>query len=142
VPSALPRTLGEWLEEPFALAMSSGFFAFFAHTGVLGALVARGARPTRVSGSSAGALVTGAYAAGAEPGRIEEELAGLRRHDFWDPRPGLGLLAGAAGDVLDQRALIGERLGAAHNALDAIGAPRLADGCVLSLAARIRAIPR
>lgn len=30
----------------------------------------------------------------------------------------------------------------AHNALDAIGAPRLADGCVLSLAARIRAIPR
>lgn len=94
MPSALPRTLGEWLEEPFALAMSSGFFAFFAHTGVLGALVARGARPTRVSGSSAGALVTGAYAAGAEPGRLEEELAGLRRHDFWDPRPGLGLLEG------------------------------------------------
>lgn len=30
----------------------------------------------------------------------------------------------------------------AHNALDALNAPRLADGCVLSLAARIRAIPR
>ena len=30
----------------------------------------------------------------------------------------------------------------AHNALDAIGAPRLADGCVLSLAARIRALAR
>lgn len=30
----------------------------------------------------------------------------------------------------------------AHNALDALKAPRLADGCVLSLAARIRAIPR
>ena len=30
----------------------------------------------------------------------------------------------------------------AHNTLDARGAPRLADGCVLSLAARIRSIPR
>ena len=30
----------------------------------------------------------------------------------------------------------------AHNALDVLKAPRLADGCVLSLAARIRAIPR
>lgn len=29
-----------------------------------------------------------------------------------------------------------------HNALDALTAPRLADGCVLSLAARIRSIPR
>ncbi|HQY60242.1 MAG TPA: patatin-like phospholipase family protein [Polyangiaceae bacterium] len=94
MPRALPRTLGEWLEAPFALAMSSGFFSFFAHTGVLGALVATGAAPTRVSGSSAGALVTGAYAAGADPEHLEEELARLRRQDFWDPRPGLGLLAG------------------------------------------------
>ena len=30
----------------------------------------------------------------------------------------------------------------AHNALDGLRAPRLADGCVLSLAARIRSIPR
>lgn len=89
-----PSTLGAWLDEPFALAMSSGFFAFFAHTGVLGALASRGHNPTRVSGSSAGALVTGAYAAGASPERLEEELGGLRREDFWDPRPGLGLLAG------------------------------------------------
>ena len=34
-----PPTLREWLaEEPFALAMSAGFFGFFAHTGVLLAL--------------------------------------------------------------------------------------------------------
>ncbi len=92
------RTLGDWLAEPYALAMSSGFFAFFAHTGVLSALHERGplqaGGPTRVSGSSAGALVTGAYAAGLSPDALEAELDRLRRDDFWDPRPGLGLLAG------------------------------------------------
>jgi seryl-tRNA synthetase len=30
----------------------------------------------------------------------------------------------------------------AHNALDSLNAPRLADGCVLSLAARVRSLPR
>jgi hypothetical protein len=67
-------TLGDWLaEEPFGLAMSSGFFGFFAHTGMLEALIARGLRPVHVGGSSAGALVTGVFAAGVPP----EELAGV-----------------------------------------------------------------
>jgi len=49
-------TLGDWLaERPFALAMSSGFFAFFAHTGMLAALLERGLVPRMVAGSSAGA---------------------------------------------------------------------------------------
>ena len=88
------RTLGEWLSEPFALTMSSGFFSFFAHTGALSTLEARGLLPTRVSGSSAGALVTGAFAAGLSTDRLEAELTSLERAHFWDPRPGFGLLAG------------------------------------------------
>jgi NTE family protein len=47
--------------------MSSGFFSFFAHAGLLGVLIDEGFLPERVSGSSAGALVTGAWAGGVEP---------------------------------------------------------------------------
>jgi NTE family protein len=74
--------------------MSSGFFAFFAHTGFLQALVDAGHAPSRASGSSAGALVTGAYASGLEPDALAAELLALRREDFWDPGFGLGLLRG------------------------------------------------
>jgi NTE family protein len=88
-------TLGEWLEgEPFALGMSSGFFGFFAHTGMLEALVEAGLRPAHVAGSSAGALVAGAWAAGIEPSDLAGELLALERRDFWDPAPGPGLLRG------------------------------------------------
>lgn len=88
-------TLREWLsEQPFSLAMSSGFFGFFAHTGVVEVLEAEGLLPRRLAGSSAGALVTGAFAAGLAPARLAEELLRLERKDFWDPAPGVGLLAG------------------------------------------------
>ena len=87
--------LADWLGAgPFALAMSSGFFAFFAHTGLLSVLVEEGLVPVRVSGSSAGALVTGAWASGADPGAIADRLLSLERSHFWDPAPGLGLLRG------------------------------------------------
>ena len=87
--------LGDWLDErPFALAMSSGFFSFFAHTGMLGTLTDRGLSPTHVAGSSAGALVGGAWAAGLETHALADRLMSLRREDFWDPAPGAGLLAG------------------------------------------------
>lgn len=89
-------TFAAWLElEPFSLAMSSGFFGFFAHTGMLAALVEAGLRPRRVTGSSAGALVAGAYLAGLDPEELARELLRVKRADFWDPRPGLGLLRGA-----------------------------------------------
>jgi NTE family protein len=88
-------TLGEWLAaQPFALAMSSGFFSFFAHTGMLDALTSRGLRPQLVAGSSAGALVGAAYASGLEAPQLAERLFALERRDFWDPRIGPGLLAG------------------------------------------------
>jgi NTE family protein len=89
-------TLRDWLREaPFTLALSSGFFGFFAHAGVVGVLEEEGLLPARVCGSSAGALVGALWAAGVPAGRIREELLALRRAQFWDPRPGLGLLRGA-----------------------------------------------
>lgn len=88
-------TLREVLSErPFALAMSSGFFGFFAHTGMLTALVDAGLMPVRVSGSSAGALVGGLWAAGLDPAEARAALEGLTRGAFWDPAPGPGFLRG------------------------------------------------
>ena len=92
---AAAPTLAEWLAEaPFTLGLSSGFFGFFAHTGVLLALEEAGLTPAAVSGSSAGALVGGLWAAGLDGPALATELRGLTRADFWDPRPGLGLLRG------------------------------------------------
>jgi NTE family protein len=93
--------LADWLaQQPFALAMSSGFFSFYAHTGMLGALASRGHAPSAVSGSSAGALVGGAWAAGLPVEDLAERLIALRRDEFWDPSPGFGLLAGKKFDAL------------------------------------------
>jgi NTE family protein len=88
-------TLRDWLREgPFALALSSGFFGFFAHAGVVSVLEEEGLLPAHVSGSSAGALVGGLWAAGVPASRLRAELLELRREHFWDPAPGLGLLRG------------------------------------------------
>jgi NTE family protein len=89
------KTLREHLAEgPFSLAMSSGFFSFFAHTGFLTVLEDEGLVPSRVSGSSAGALVAAAWAAGVDAPVLATELTSLARRDFWDPAPGAGLLRG------------------------------------------------
>jgi NTE family protein len=92
--SAAP-TLREWLRErPFALGLSSGFFGFFAHVGLMTVLEDEGLLPARLAGSSAGALVAGLWASGLDGPRLRDELHALRREHFWDPRPGLGLLRG------------------------------------------------
>jgi len=98
----MTETLGDWIEKaPWSLAMSSGFFSFFAHTGMLESLTARvSTKPTRVTGSSAGALVGGAWGAGLEPVALGERLLGLTKDDFWDPAPGVGLLRGKKFDKL------------------------------------------
>jgi len=89
-------TLRQWLSEaPFTLAMSSGFFGFFAHAGFLSVLEEEGLLPARVCGSSAGALAGGLWAAGVSARQICHELLTLRREHFWDVRPGLGLLRGS-----------------------------------------------
>lgn len=88
-------TLREWLQDgPFSLTMSSGFFGFFAHAGVLSVLEEEGLKPRRCSGSSAGALVTGLWASGVPATTLRDELLKLERREFWDPRPGPGLLRG------------------------------------------------
>lgn len=87
--------LREWLaEKPFSMTLSAGFFGFFAHAGVMTVLEDAGLLPVRISGASAGALVGGIWASGANATTIRDELLRLRREDFWDVRPGLGLLAG------------------------------------------------
>lgn len=92
--SAKP-TLREWLgEEPFTLVMSSGFFGFYAHTGVMLALEAAGLLPARAAGASAGALVTGAWSAGVSAELLRDRLHALERREFWDPSLGPGLLRG------------------------------------------------
>lgn len=90
-----PQTLRSWLAAaPYGLAMSSGFFAFFAHTGMMTVLEDEGLVPARVAGSSAGALVTGIWASGVDAPVLAGELEKLERAHFWDPAPGLGLLRG------------------------------------------------
>jgi len=74
--------------------MSSGFFGFYAHAGMLKALEQEDLHPAAVAGSSAGALVAGMYAAGMSAADLCEELVTLERREFWDPWPGLGLLRG------------------------------------------------
>ncbi len=91
-----PLTLREWLRDaPFTLVMSSGFFGFYAHAGMLTVLEDAGLLPSAVAGLSAGALVGAAWAAGRDASSLGPELFALRRDDFWDPAPGPGLLRGA-----------------------------------------------
>ena len=85
------QTHAAWLAaEPFTLALSAGFFGFFAHTGVLQALEEAGLRPRRLVGVSAGALAGGLWASGLSAAELAEELLQLRRADFWDPGLPLG----------------------------------------------------
>jgi NTE family protein len=88
-------TLREHLAaRPFHLALSSGFFGFFAHAGLMLTLEDAGLLPASLSGASAGALVAGTWAAGLDAQGLADALLRIRRDDFWDPAPGLGLLAG------------------------------------------------
>lgn len=88
-------TLQDWLsQEPFTLTLSSGFFSFFAHTGMLAALEEQDLLPQRVTGSSAGALVAACWASGLSTAGLKNILFELKRSDFWDPGFGWGLLKG------------------------------------------------
>jgi NTE family protein len=86
-----PQSNHEWLAaRPFTLALSAGFFGFFAHTGVLRALEEASLVPRRIVGVSAGALAGGLWASGMSAAELAEELLRLRRVDFWDPGLPLG----------------------------------------------------
>jgi len=88
-------TLRKWLErDDFSLALSAGFFSFYAHAGFVKALSDFGLKPRRLMGSSAGALLSSLVCAGYDLKEIELILAEVKRSDFWDFKPGPGILAG------------------------------------------------
>jgi NTE family protein len=59
-----PPTLRAWLRErSFALGLSSGFFGFFAHPGLMSVLEEDDLLPARLAGSSADALISGLWGA-------------------------------------------------------------------------------
>jgi len=89
------KTLGDWLaEKPFTLTMSSGYFSFFAHAGVVAALEEMKLQPQAITGSSAGSLIGGLWGAGVPAAELRTLLFNLERKDFWDPALGMGLLRG------------------------------------------------
>lgn len=85
----------DWLQhQPFALALSSCYFGFFAHIGVLSALEDYHLIPNKISGASAGALAGSMWASGHSMSTLTSLLFTVKRQSFWDPSPGFGLLKG------------------------------------------------
>ena len=93
--SMKPITLRQWLQsEPFTLTLSSGFFSFFAHVGMLSALEAEKLLPVRISGASSGIMVGALWASGCPAYDLQTQIFDLSKQAFWDPGLGLGLLRG------------------------------------------------
>ena len=106
----MSQTNADWLAaQPFTLALSAGFFGFFAHTGVLLALERAAIAPRRLVGVSAGALAGGLWASGMSAKQIEQELVSLRRVDFWDPGLPIGGLLKGGLFAAKLRALLDDR---------------------------------
>ena len=58
-PDVPETTLAEWLQlGPYTLALSSSFFGYYAHAGVLQALEEAGILPAKVCGSSSGSVIS------------------------------------------------------------------------------------
>ncbi len=104
----------DFFDRPFTLALSSGFFGFYAHLGFLKALEELQIKPAAYTGTSAGAVVAAAAARGLSIKEIEKLIRGVTRKDFWDPSLGLGLLRG-----LKLRELIEKEIGSSFNELKA-----------------------
>lgn len=87
--------LRDFLSDEYALALSPGFFRFYAHMGILcGLEKADALRVTHVCGSSAGALVGGFFAAGLQPKDMVDKVIEIKRSDMWDMGGIGGLLKG------------------------------------------------
>jgi NTE family protein len=98
-----PRHIGEG----FTLALGGGGARGWAHVGVARALEERGLRPRRIVGTSMGAIVGAALAAGRTPASIEADalrtpihrlMSRRGRFAVFDPRPVLDHLARELGD--------------------------------------------
>jgi len=87
--------LADLLQEEYALALSPGFFRFYALMGVVQALDEnRCLRITACAGSSAGALVSGFLASGMSTAEMPPRVFSIKREDIWDVGLGVGLLKG------------------------------------------------
>ena len=73
----------------FSLSMSCTFFGYFAHAGALLALEEAGLRPSKVTGSSAGAVVAALYGAGYRPRDMEGLFKEINFGDAFRFRPRL-----------------------------------------------------
>ncbi len=88
-------TLESWLAEgPFTLSLCSAFFGFYSHTAIVEQLYKSDFKPNKITGTSAGALVGAALASGLKPVEFKNLLFSKTVKDYWDPKVGLGLLAG------------------------------------------------
>ena len=70
-------------DTPFTLVLGGGGMKGLAHIGVLQALLERGHRPTRIIGSSVGALVAASWAGGLGIAKLREIALSLRRKDVF-----------------------------------------------------------
>lgn len=90
----------------YSLALSPGFFRFYALIGIIHALdEANCLNVTHVSGASAGALVGGFLASGMKPCDMIEKVLEIRREDIWDMVGIGGLLKGQLFQQLLERHL-------------------------------------
>ncbi len=102
-------------DHTLGLALGGGGAFGAAHVGVLQVLAERGIRPGIVTGTSSGALIGAAYAAGLEPDAIARAAAAFRWRAIarWSPKLRWGLLdtaviADAVRSVLGDDPLIEE----------------------------------
>ncbi len=102
-----PTESSRRLADGFTLALGGGGARGYAHIGVARALAEAGLHPTRIVGTSMGAVVGAALAAGRTPAEILEgarrlpvyRLVGKRaRLALFDPRPVLARLSAELGD--------------------------------------------
>ena len=70
-------------DTPYTLVLGGGGMKGLAHIGVLQALIERGHRPTRIIGSSVGALVGAAWAGGMGIAKLREIALSLRRKEVF-----------------------------------------------------------
>lgn len=88
-------TIAEQLQsKKFTLSLSSGFFGFFAHTGFIQALEEKNIHPSKLTGSSAGALVAACKASGMTSQQMSDAFTNIKKSDFWDISFGLGVVRG------------------------------------------------
>jgi NTE family protein len=78
--------------EPLPVALSAGFFGFFAHLGFVEALKLEGIEISMISGSSAGALVGAILGSNISTPDALKLLTEIPVKDVWDPGIGLGYL--------------------------------------------------